>query len=153
MDVEDMNVWAVVHVIHQHAPPRHVARLFITDVPGDVTPRDLTRALTRAGRQFGEFGIAWANHYVASRAAWRDEVEGAWNRGDVACVAYADLEPRDDAGRIAVTLRLPRDLHARLQRVAQQRGVPVHTVIIEAVDGYVAVQEHMLGRREENNEE
>jgi hypothetical protein len=29
--------------------------------------------------------------------------------------------------------------------------VPAHTVIIEAVDGYVAVQEHMLGRREEEN--
>jgi len=156
MDMEDTNVgnvWAVVHVIRQHEPHRHIARLFITDVPGDVTARDLTRALTRAGRQFGEFGIPWANHYVASRAAWRDEVEGAWNRGDVACVAYADLEPRDDAARIAVTLRLPRDLHARLQRVAQQRGVPAHTVIVEAVDGYVAVQEHMLGRREENNEE
>jgi len=149
MDVEDMNVWAVVHAIHQGAPPRHVARLFITDVPGDVTARDLTRALTRAGRQFGEFGIAWANHYVAPRAAWRDEVELAWRRGDVACVAYAELAARDDDARIAVTLRLPRDLYARLRRVAQQRGVPAHTVIIEAV--HVAVQEHMLGRREEEN--
>jgi hypothetical protein len=148
--VEDMNVWAVVHATRRGAPPRHIARLFITDVPGDVTARDLTRALTRAGRQFGEFGIPWANHYVAPRAAWRDEVEGAWRRGDVACIAYADL---DDAARIAVTLRLPRDLHARLQRVAQQRGVPAHTVIIEAVDGYVAVQEHMLGRREDENGE
>jgi len=151
-DGADMTVWAVVHVIHQRAPHRHIARLFITDVPGDVTAHDLTRALTRAGRQFGEFGIPWANHYVAPRAAWRDEVEGAWNRGDGARIAYAELEPRDDAGRIAVTLRLPRALHARLQRVAQQRGVPAHTVIIEAVDGYVAVQEHMLGRREEEEE-
>jgi len=149
--MEDMmNVWAVVHVIHQHAPPRHVARLFITDVPGDVTARDLTRALTRAGRQFGEGSVPWANHYVAPRAAWRDEVEGAWNRGDVACIAYAELAA--DAARIAVTLRLSRDLYARLQRVAQQRGVPAHTVIVEAVDGYVAVQEHMLGRREEEND-
>jgi hypothetical protein len=139
------------HATRRNARPRHIARLFITDVPGDVTARDLTRALTRAGRQFGEGGIPWANHYVAPRAAWRDEVEGAWNRGDVACIAYAELAA--DAARIAVTLRLPRDLHARLQRVAQQRGVPAHTVIIEAVDGYVAVQEHMLGRREDDNGE
>ena len=150
-DVEDMmNVWAVVHIIRQNARPRHVARLFITDVPGYVSAHDLTRALTRAGRQFGEGSVPWANHYVAPRAAWRDEVEGAWRRGDVACIAYAELAA--DAARSAVTLRLPRDQHARLRRVAQQRGVPAHTVIIEAVDGYVAVQEHMLGRREEEND-
>ena len=148
-----MNVWAVVHIIRQNARPRHVARLFITDVPGDVIARDLTRALTRAGRQFGEGSVPWANHYVAPRAAWRDEVEGAWRRGDVACIAYAELAARDDAARIAVTLRLPRDLHARLQRVAQQRGVPAHTVIVEAVESAVAVQEHLLGRREEENDE
>jgi len=148
--MEDMNVWAVVHVV-QGAPPRHVARLFITDAPEGVDAREVARALTRAGRQFGEFGVPWANHLVARRAAWSAEVEHAWRRGDVACIAYADLEPRDDAARIAVTLRLPRDLHARLQRVAQQRGVPAHTVIVEAVTGHVAVQEDMLGRREEEN--
>jgi len=145
----ETTTWAVVHVIHQHARPRHVARLFITDVPGYVSAHDLTRALTRAGRQFGAGSVPWANHLVAPRAAWRDEVEGAWRRGDVACIAYAELAA--DAARSAVTLRLPRDLHARLRRVAQQRGVPAHTVIVEAVDGYVAVQEHMLGRREEEN--
>jgi hypothetical protein len=77
-----------------------------------------------------------------------DEAEGAWQRDDVSRIAPADLDPRGDDGGVVFTLRLPHDLHAALLRVAQQRGVSAHTVIIEAVDGYVAVQEHMLGRRD-----
>jgi len=142
----ETTIWAVVWHIHQRTPHRHVAQLFITDVPRDVTARDLQRALTRAGRQFGEFGIPWANHHLEPREEWEDEVEGAWNRRDVACIAYADLEPRDDE-RVAVTLRLPRDLHARLQGVAQRRGVPAHTVLVEAVDAYLALLDERPDRR------
>ena len=86
-----------------------------------------------------------------------DEAEGAWQRDDVSRIAPADLDPRGDDGGVVFTLRLPHDLHAALLRVAQQRSVSAHTVIIEAVVGYVSVQEDILewGRRggEEGNDD
>jgi hypothetical protein len=140
--------WAVVHYIHVRTPHRFIARLFVTDVPGDVDAPTLQRVLTRSGYQFGDFGIPWANHYVKPRKDWEDEVEGAWQRGDGTVVHYTDLvlEPRDGDPRIAITLRLPRDLHDRLRRVAQRRSIPMHTVLVEAVSGYVSVQEDLLER-------
>jgi predicted transcriptional regulator len=86
-----------------------------------------------------------------------DKAEGAWQRDDVSRIAPADLDPRGDDGGVVFTLRLPHDLHAALLRVAQQRSVSAHTVIIEAVAGYVSVQEDILewGRRggEEGNDD
>lgn len=58
-----MATWAVVHLIHVRVPHQHIPRLLITGVPdGQAVTRDL---LERAGYQFGEFGIPWANHYIA----------------------------------------------------------------------------------------
>jgi hypothetical protein len=150
--MDTTTTWAVVQYIHIRTPHRSIARLFITDVPGDVDAHTLRRVLTRSGYQFGDFGIPWANHYVAPRENWDDEVEGAWQRGDGDVVCYANLnllnlESRDGDPRIAVTLRLPRNLHDRLRHVAQQRSIPMHTVLVEAVSGYVSVQEDLLKQR------
>jgi len=86
-----MRKWAVVHLIHVRVPRTHIARLFITDVPDGVTAAELKSLLTRAGFWFGEFGIRWANHYIAPQDEWEDEVVGAFKRGDVEKITYDEL--------------------------------------------------------------
>lgn len=54
---------AVIFVIHVGIPEWH-AKLFITDVPDDVTANEIKELLDNAGYYFGEFGQKWANHYV-----------------------------------------------------------------------------------------
>jgi len=139
----ETETWAVVHHIHRTIPHQHIARLFITNVPSNLNAHDLKRVLSRAGRKFGEFGTPWANHYLAPRTRWEDQVEGAWNCGEGERIAYDDLPPLDTDHRI--TMRLQNDLHARLRRVAHVRGVSAHTVLIEAISGYIALQEQLLG--------
>jgi hypothetical protein len=87
-----MNAYAVVHLIHVGAPHQHIAKLFVTDVPDGVTKADVRDRLTEAGRGPGEFGIPWANHYVEKLVEADIQVKGAWNRGDVEKVAWGELK-------------------------------------------------------------
>lgn len=81
---------AVVHLIHVNTPHQHIPKLFVKGVPGDAP--NLKPLLEGKGYQFGEFGIPWANHYLQEglRDA-EDGVKGAWTRGDVETIDYADL--------------------------------------------------------------
>ena len=55
-----MPTWCVYHLIHVRTPHQHIPKLVITDVPeGEEVTEEL---LERAGYQFGEFDIPWANH-------------------------------------------------------------------------------------------
>lgn len=55
-----MATFAVYHLIHVRTPHQYIPKLVVTDVPGD---EELSKELLeRAGYQFREFGIAWANH-------------------------------------------------------------------------------------------
>ena len=54
--------WCVYHLIHVQTPHQHLPKLVITDVPdGETVTQDLVE---RAGYQFGEFGIPFANHVL-----------------------------------------------------------------------------------------
>lgn len=55
-----MATWCVYHLIHVTTPFRYLPKLVVTDVPAGVGLD--TDLLERAGYQFGEFGIPWANH-------------------------------------------------------------------------------------------
>jgi hypothetical protein len=54
--------WCVYHLIHVQTPHQHIPKLVITEVPESETVD--TDLLERAGFQFGEFGIPWANHML-----------------------------------------------------------------------------------------
>lgn len=57
-----MATWCVYHVIHVRTPHQYLPRLVIRDVPEEEV---ITKGLLeRAGHQFGEFGIPWANHVI-----------------------------------------------------------------------------------------
>ncbi|MCL6478503.1 MAG: hypothetical protein K6T65_08800 [Peptococcaceae bacterium] len=57
-----MKTYCVYHFIHIHTPYRYLPKLVITNVPDDVmVTEDL---VDRAGYDFSEFGIPWANHYL-----------------------------------------------------------------------------------------
>ena len=86
-----MKKWAVIHLIHVHTPRRHIPKLFIEDVPDEVTKEELRSVLTRSGYIFGEFGVLWANHYLAPHDQWEDEVVGAYHRGVVERVKWDEL--------------------------------------------------------------
>jgi len=83
--------WAVVHHIHVRIPHQHIPKLFIEKVPDSVTESEIKSVLTRAGYWFGEFGIRWANHYLAPQTEWEDEVVGAFNAGEVECITWDEL--------------------------------------------------------------
>ena len=89
-----MATWCVYHLIHVRTPHQHIPQLVITDVPEDAEiTRDL---LERAGYQFGEFGIPWANHVITRVDAQESPADlvarirnGAWR-----WIAYGDLVSR-----------------------------------------------------------
>jgi len=54
--------WCVYHLIHVNTPYRYIPKLVIEEVPADV---DLDHEiLERAGYQYGEFNVPWANHVL-----------------------------------------------------------------------------------------
>lgn len=120
--------WAVVHLIHVRTPHRHIPKLFIEDVPEEVDAKEVRSALTRAGYNFGEFGMPWANHYLAPEPEWEDEVVGAYNRGDVRTIKWDDIAPKEDIKR--VTLRLPLEVWQAVAAAAEKQGVSINTFAI-----------------------
>jgi hypothetical protein len=94
---EETSIWCAYHLIHVQTPHQHIPKLVITDVPeGETVAADL---LERAGYQFGEFNIPWANHVLervdakespADLVARIRQGEGEW-------VTYADLKAKAEA--------------------------------------------------------
>lgn len=131
--------WAVVHLIHVRTPHQHIAKLFIEDVPEEIDAKQIRSALTRAGYQFGEFNMSWANHYLSPQDEWEDEVVGAWNRGDVKTIDWAEIAPTDEMKRF--TLRLPASLYDAVAEAAEKQGVSVNTFMISALSAAIGKQE------------
>jgi hypothetical protein len=92
-----MATYVVYHLIHVHTPYKHIPKLLITDVPeGEEPTREL---LERAGYQFGEFNIAWANHVLT-----KVDVKGSPSdlvarirQGDGERIAWHDLVAQANA--------------------------------------------------------
>lgn len=122
--------WAVVYLIHVQTPYRHIPVLFIEDVPEDVEEGELRSLLTKAGYQFGEFGIPWANHYLTPEEKWKDEVAGAYERGDVKTISYDDIAPKEAMRR--VTIRIPAELHEKLKDYSVKQNLSMNTIILQA---------------------
>jgi hypothetical protein len=130
-----MSTWAVVHHIHVSTPHQHVPLLFIEDVPEEVEEGELRSLLTRAGYQFGEFGIPWANHYLASEEEWGDEVVGVYKRGDADVISYNDIAPKEEIRR--VTVRFPVELHEKLKKYSSEQNLSINTIILQACLEYL----------------
>lgn len=129
-----MATWAVVHLIHVRTPHRHIARLFVEDVPEDASESDVRAALTRAGRAPSEFRVPWANHYLARLENAADEVVGAYETGRttdglVPVVSWSELLELADKDR-HLTLRLPPDLHQALRLSAERAGQSLNAHIV-----------------------
>lgn len=86
-----MSTWCVYHLIHVRTPHQHIPKLVIRDVPDDVELT--TDLLGRAGYQFEEFGIPWANHCLerVSAKTAPDDLVARIRRGEGRRVTYADL--------------------------------------------------------------
>jgi hypothetical protein len=130
-----MATWAVIHHIHVSTPHQHVPLLFIEDVPEDVEEGELRSLLTKAGYQFSEFGIPWANHYLSPEEDWKDEVVGAYQRGDVETITYDDIALKEEIRR--VTLRIPVELHEKLKRYSNKQNLSINTIILQACLEYL----------------
>lgn len=89
-----MTTYCVYHLIHVHTPHQHLPRLIVAEVPeGAEVTEEL---LERAGYQFGEFNVAWANHVleeVDAETAPSDLVARI-RQGEGEYVTYADLVER-----------------------------------------------------------
>jgi len=131
--------WAVVHLIHVRTPHQHIAKLFIKNVPEDVSAKQLRSALTRAGWQFGEFGVPWANHYISPETEWEDEVVGAYRRGGIKVIDWEDIAPQENIKR--VTLRLPIEVWQAVAEAAEKQGISINTFAISALSAAANLQE------------
>jgi len=130
-----MSTWAVVYVIHVHTPYRHIPQLFIENVPEEIEGGELRSLLTKAGYQFGEFGIPWANHYLAKEEDWKDEVVGVYKSGDVKTISYNDIAPQEEIRR--VTVRIPVELHEKLKKYSNEQNLSINTIILQATLEYL----------------
>ncbi|GIL15279.1 MAG: hypothetical protein BroJett039_04520 [Chloroflexota bacterium] len=83
--------WAVVHHIHVRTPHRHIAKLFVTDVPKGINAAAIQTALTRSGYVFQEFNIPFANHYIEPLTDVADEVVGAWRNGTARAITWDSI--------------------------------------------------------------
>ncbi len=127
-----MPTWAVIHLIHVRTPHRHIARLFVEDVPEDVPESDVRAALTRAGRAPAEFNTPWANHYLARLDEAADEVVEAYGSGrttdgPVPVISWTELA---DPGERRLTVRIPPELHQRITLAAQRAGRSLNSHVI-----------------------
>ena len=61
-----MHTVVVYHLIHVTTPYRRIAKLVIDEVPETIRTIDIVDACDAAGYTYGEFGIPWANHCIAS---------------------------------------------------------------------------------------
>lgn len=129
--------WAVIHHIHVRFPHRHIPRLIIEDVPDGVGEEQVKRAIVRAGRQPSEFGIPWANHYLAPEPEWPDEVVGGYRSGEAPTITWDALTEAEREER-KVTLRVSPELHAALLAAAERRGVSLQALCVEALERAVA---------------
>lgn len=136
--------WAVVKLIHVRFPHEHHAQLFVVDVPEDVTPEQIRSALTRAGHRFGEFGVPWANHYIAAEPDWEDEVVGAFRGGTVPRVAWEDLVPAEES-KVSLKVRVPVELYERVSAAARGRGQTINAFVVSVLDAAVAEAENKGG--------
>lgn len=88
--------YVVYHLLHQRTPYEYIPKLVVTDVPDGA---ELTRDLfARAGYEFSEFGIPWANHDVwpVNAGLPADLVRRLRNySGEV--IAYGDLVAKANA--------------------------------------------------------
>lgn len=130
-----MTTWAVIHHMHVQTPHRYIPQLFIEDVPEGVEEGELRSLLTKAGYQFGEFGIPWANHYLAKEEDWKDEVVGAYKRGDVKTISYNDIATQEEIRR--VTVRIPVELHEKLKKYSNEQNLSINTIILQACLEYL----------------
>jgi len=90
-----MAKWAVVHVIHTRVPRQHIPKLVVEDVPDELSEAEVKEWLEEMGYDFGEFGIPWANHYVARLRDCPPSVRGAYRAREVKIVKYKEPEPVD----------------------------------------------------------
>jgi len=87
-----MKSYVIYHVIHIHTPHQYHPKLVITDVPDEV---DLSEEdVNRGGYEFGEFGMAWANHSLRQIADKKDlpaELVAKLHGDGYRTVSYDDL--------------------------------------------------------------
>ncbi|MEM2264633.1 MAG: hypothetical protein QXX03_05525 [Nitrososphaerota archaeon] len=83
------NVWYVAHLIHVRTPYQHIPKLFITDVPDGV---EITWSLVDCYKEYGEFGIPHANHYIEKLTNDSPpEIKRAWRNGECEFITYDEL--------------------------------------------------------------
>jgi len=89
--------WCVYHLIHVRTPYQYIPKLVIAEAPeGEAVTTDL---LERAGYQFGEFGIPWANH-VLEQVDVQDapsDLVARLRRGEGKWIIYDDLVKQANA--------------------------------------------------------
>ena len=86
-----MTTYAVYHLIHVNTPHKHIPKLVVTDVPDDAELSE--ELLERAGYQFGEFNIPWANHVLeqVDVKTSPSDLVARIRQGDGERIAWADL--------------------------------------------------------------
>ena len=92
-----MATFAVYHLIHVRTPHQHIPKLVITDVPEGEEPTE--ELLERAGYQFGEFNIPWANHALDKVDAKESPADlvARIRQGEGERIAWPDLVARAEA--------------------------------------------------------
>ena len=92
-----MATFAVYHMIHVRTPHQHIPKLVVSDVPeGEELSEEL---LERAGYQFGEFNIPWANHVLTEVDVKESpsDLVARIRSGDGERIAWGDLVAQAEA--------------------------------------------------------
>lgn len=113
--------WAVVDT--RHNPPKAV--LEINGVPASMGAADLSAALKTAGLTPVVDGVAWAYHHFAIEEDMPDTE-------DAKPIHWDNIAP-SDAGPIALGVRVPRDLHRRIQEVSAAQGLSMNAYCVKAL--------------------
>ena len=98
-----MSTFVVYHMIHVRTPYQYHPKLVITDVPDEAltadAPDEIQELVTRAGYEFSEFNITWANHavHLMDVQSSPSDLVMRVRKGEGERITFADLRARAGA--------------------------------------------------------
>lgn len=128
--------WALIHYVRTFDVEQHIPKIYITDVPENISAGQIRQAITHAGRQPSEHGIHWANHYLAPESEWPGDVDRLRDDAATPVITWGALTEQEHQER-RITVRVSPALHRELLAVAERQGKSLQGVCLAALEAII----------------
>lgn len=117
----------------------HLAKLFLTDVPADISLEDLQGTLRDAGPLLLKIPIDWKSYRVALEGDWPDQIRKLWESRQGRSESWdVFAQPR------RITIRLSMRLFAAAEGEARLRGQSLNQFCVDSLAAHVRTRSKRL---------